>query len=182
MCTGSHGVLALPAVFPLSPVTGSKSTPAGEVTVYVDLAYIPSGASAPTINTDFFRCIRSSCYIISGDSPEREELLRHTLDALLDSKSSWAETTQVEHCYFFWLQKNIKFLFLHPSSSQLKLTVYFCVNCLNLCMILYKCCRLLTWKQPQIETINCRRVLVVGCDPTLCIISLHLNSFLCTLR
>lgn len=96
MCTGSHGVLALSAVFPLSPVTGSKSTSAGEVTVYVDLAYIPSGASAPTINMDFFRCIRSSCYIISGDSPEREELLRHTLDALLDSKSSWPETTQVE--------------------------------------------------------------------------------------
>lgn len=81
--------------FSLCPVTGSKSTSAGEVCVYVDLAYIPSGASSPTVNVDFFRCIRSSCYIISGDSPEREELLRNTLDALLDSKMSWPESMQV---------------------------------------------------------------------------------------
>ncbi|KAM9341542.1 microtubule-associated protein 1S-like [Symphorus nematophorus] len=78
-----------------SPNPGSKSTSAGEVGVYVDLAYIPSGASAPTVNMDFFRCVRSSCYIVSGDSPEREELLKQTLDALLDSKVSWPETMQV---------------------------------------------------------------------------------------
>lgn len=78
-----------------SPNTGSKSTSVGEVSVYVDLAYIPSGASSPTVNVDFFRCIRSSCYIVSGDSPEREELLKQTLDALLDSKTSWPETMQV---------------------------------------------------------------------------------------
>ncbi|KAE8290121.1 Microtubule-associated protein 1S [Larimichthys crocea] len=78
-----------------SPNPVSKSTSAGEVSVYVDLAYIPSGASSPTVNADFFRCIRSSCYIISGGSPEREEVLRHTLDALLDSKISWPDTMQV---------------------------------------------------------------------------------------
>uniref|UniRef100_A0A3B4G7F3 Microtubule-associated protein 1S-like n=1 Tax=Pundamilia nyererei TaxID=303518 RepID=A0A3B4G7F3_9CICH len=44
--------------------------------VYVDLAYTPSGASSPTVSVDFFKCVRSSCYIISGDSPEREELMR----------------------------------------------------------------------------------------------------------
>uniref|UniRef100_A0A3B4Z2M1 Microtubule-associated protein 1Sb n=2 Tax=Seriola lalandi dorsalis TaxID=1841481 RepID=A0A3B4Z2M1_SERLL len=74
---------------------GSKSTSAGEVSVYVDLAYIPSGASSTTVSVDFFRCVRSSCYIISGDSPEREELMRQTLDALLDAKISWPETMQV---------------------------------------------------------------------------------------
>uniref|UniRef100_A0A3Q3WGN8 Uncharacterized protein n=1 Tax=Mola mola TaxID=94237 RepID=A0A3Q3WGN8_MOLML len=73
----------------------SKSTSAGEVTAYVDLAYIPSGASAPTVNMDFFRCIRSSCYIVSGESPEREELLTNTLNALLDSKTSWSDSTEV---------------------------------------------------------------------------------------
>ncbi|KAE8290061.1 Microtubule-associated protein 1S [Larimichthys crocea] len=78
-----------------SPNPVSKSNSAGEVSVYVDLAYIPSGASSPTVNADFFRCIRSSCYIISGGSPEREEVLRHTLDALLDSKISWPDTMQV---------------------------------------------------------------------------------------
>ncbi|XP_071772043.2 microtubule-associated protein 1S-like [Centroberyx gerrardi] len=78
-----------------SPSPGSKSSSAGEVSVYVDLAYIPSGASSPTVSVDFFRCVRSSCYIISGDSPEREELMRHTLDALLDGKASWPDPMQV---------------------------------------------------------------------------------------
>uniref|UniRef100_A0A672YTB2 Microtubule-associated protein 1Sb n=1 Tax=Sphaeramia orbicularis TaxID=375764 RepID=A0A672YTB2_9TELE len=80
---------------PVLSITGSKATSIGELTVYVDLAYIPSGASSPTVNVDFFRCVRSSCYIISGDSPEREELMRQTLDALLDGKKSWPETMQV---------------------------------------------------------------------------------------
>lgn len=63
----------------------------------MDLAYIPTGAASPTVSVDFFRCIRSSCYIVSGDSPERGELLRNMLDALLDSKISWPDTTQVEN-------------------------------------------------------------------------------------
>lgn len=83
-------------VSPYSSVTGPKSTSAGEVSVFVDLAYIPSGVSSPTVGVDFFRCVRSSCYIISGDSPEREELMRHTLDALLEGKISWPDPMQVE--------------------------------------------------------------------------------------
>lgn len=79
--------------FPL--VTGSKSTSDEEVTIYVDLAYIPSGVSSSTVSVDFFRCIRSSCYIVSGDSPERDELLAHSLNALLESKPSWPDGTQV---------------------------------------------------------------------------------------
>ncbi|KAK5910789.1 hypothetical protein CgunFtcFv8_005023 [Champsocephalus gunnari] len=78
-----------------SPNSGSKSTSVGEVSVYVDLAYIPSGASSPTISVDFFRCVRSACSIISGDSPEKEEIMRQTLDALLDAKISWPDTMQV---------------------------------------------------------------------------------------
>ncbi|XP_029317033.1 microtubule-associated protein 1S-like [Cottoperca gobio] len=78
-----------------SPNPDSKSTSVGEVSVYVDLAYIPSGSSSPTASVDFFRSVRSSCYIISGDSPEKEELMRHTLDALLDAKISWPDTMQV---------------------------------------------------------------------------------------
>ncbi|XP_008397487.1 microtubule-associated protein 1S-like [Poecilia reticulata] len=78
-----------------SPAPSSKAPSAGEVSIYVDLTYIPSGASSPTVTVDFFRCIRSSCYIISGNSPEREELMRQTLDALLDGKGSWPEIMQV---------------------------------------------------------------------------------------
>ncbi|XP_041828649.1 microtubule-associated protein 1S [Melanotaenia boesemani] len=78
-----------------SPSPGSKSTSTEEVSVYVDLAYIPSGASTSTVSVDFFRCVRSSCYIISGNSPEREQLMRQTLEALLDGKISWPDTMQV---------------------------------------------------------------------------------------
>ncbi|KAM4724529.1 microtubule-associated protein 1S-like [Anableps anableps] len=78
-----------------SPAPSSKAPSAGQVSIYVDLTYIPSGASSPTVTVDFFRCIRSSCYIISGNSPEREELMRETLDALLDGKTSWPEIMQV---------------------------------------------------------------------------------------
>ncbi|XP_042357044.1 microtubule-associated protein 1S-like [Plectropomus leopardus] len=91
--TPSSGTRSAPAKS--SPNPGSKSTSAGEVSVYVDLAYIPSGASSSTVSVDFFRCVRSSCYIISGDSAEREELMRQTLDALLDAKMSWPESMQV---------------------------------------------------------------------------------------
>ncbi|XP_015259769.1 PREDICTED: microtubule-associated protein 1S-like [Cyprinodon variegatus] len=78
-----------------SPAPGSKAPSAGEVSIYVDLTYIPSGASSATVTEDFFRCIRSSCYIISGNSLEREKLMRQTLDALLEGKASWPEIMQV---------------------------------------------------------------------------------------
>uniref|UniRef100_A0A3Q2E4W3 Microtubule-associated protein 1Sb n=1 Tax=Cyprinodon variegatus TaxID=28743 RepID=A0A3Q2E4W3_CYPVA len=81
--------------FLLSLLLGSKAPSAGEVSIYVDLTYIPSGASSATVTEDFFRCIRSSCYIISGNSLEREKLMRQTLDALLEGKASWPEIMQV---------------------------------------------------------------------------------------
>nr|XP_020442582.1 microtubule-associated protein 1S-like [Monopterus albus] len=93
--TLTHSSTTQSAAAKSPPNTGPKSTSVDEVSVYLDLAYIPSGASSQSVNVDFFRCVRSSCYIISGDSPEREELMRHTLDALLDGKISWPETMQV---------------------------------------------------------------------------------------
>ncbi|KAM8833301.1 microtubule-associated protein 1S-like [Synchiropus picturatus] len=72
-----------------SPSPESSSC-AEDFSVFVDLAYIP-----PTVTVDFFRCVRSSCYIISGDSAEREELLRSHLDSLLEGKSAWSEAIQV---------------------------------------------------------------------------------------
>lgn len=83
-----------PAKPSANPKPGRPSGDA-ELSVYVDLAYIPSGASSSTVSVDFFRCVRSSCYIISGDGPEREELMRQTLDALLDGKASWSQPAQV---------------------------------------------------------------------------------------
>ncbi|XP_056334303.1 microtubule-associated protein 1S [Danio aesculapii] len=75
--------------------TGSaskRSTTAGSkvgASVYLDLAYLPSGHAASTVDVEFFCRIRSSCYIISGDDTLKEGLMRSILDALLEGKSIW---------------------------------------------------------------------------------------------
>ncbi|XP_072338463.1 microtubule-associated protein 1S isoform X1 [Scyliorhinus torazame] len=63
--------------------------------VYVDLAYIPNNYSARTINTDFFRRLRSSIYVISGDDPQKEISMRNILDSLLEGKAVWGNNIQV---------------------------------------------------------------------------------------
>ncbi|XP_057715693.1 microtubule-associated protein 1B-like [Corythoichthys intestinalis] len=72
-----------------------RPSSAEETNVFVDLAYVPSGASSSTVGVDFFKSVRSSCYVVSGDCPEREKLMRQTLDALLQAKASWEHTVQV---------------------------------------------------------------------------------------
>ncbi|XP_062324766.1 microtubule-associated protein 1S [Osmerus eperlanus] len=74
---------------------GSKAGSEGVVNVYVDLAYLPSGPASSTVDVEFFKRVRSSCYIISGDKPEGEGLMRPTLDALLDAKASWPDSVEV---------------------------------------------------------------------------------------
>ncbi|XP_038554802.1 microtubule-associated protein 1B-like [Micropterus salmoides] len=73
--------------------SSSASKPAGPEgsAVYVDLAYLPSGCASSTVDQDFFRRLRSSHYIISGDDPVKEAAMRSILDALLEGKSSWPE-------------------------------------------------------------------------------------------
>ncbi|XP_007234435.3 microtubule-associated protein 1S [Astyanax mexicanus] len=67
----------------------------GGVSVYLDLAYVPSGHAASTIDLEFFCRLRSSCYIISGDDAMKEAMIRPILDALLDGKSLWPEPVPV---------------------------------------------------------------------------------------
>uniref|UniRef100_A0A3B1IU13 Microtubule associated protein 1S n=1 Tax=Astyanax mexicanus TaxID=7994 RepID=A0A3B1IU13_ASTMX len=59
--------------------------------VYLDLAYLPSGFAASTIDVEFFRRVRSSCYIISGEDPYKESNMRPILDALLEGKVAWPD-------------------------------------------------------------------------------------------
>ncbi|XP_059847365.1 microtubule-associated protein 1B isoform X1 [Hypanus sabinus] len=77
----------------------SRSTMAGAVSkcppVYVDLAYIPNSYAARTINTDFFKRLRSSVYVISGDDPQKEGAMRNILDSLLEGKAVWGNNVQV---------------------------------------------------------------------------------------
>lgn len=65
--------------------------------MYVDLAYLPSGCASSTVNQEFFRCLRSLHYIISGDDPVKEVAMRSILDALLEGKSSWPEVQVCEN-------------------------------------------------------------------------------------
>ncbi|XP_060783426.1 microtubule-associated protein 1B isoform X2 [Neoarius graeffei] len=71
--------------------TGIKSI----TSAYLDLAYLPSGNAASTIDVEFFCRLRSSCYIISGDDALKEDMMRPILDALLDGKSVWPEDVPV---------------------------------------------------------------------------------------
>ncbi|KAA0719442.1 Microtubule-associated protein 1S [Triplophysa tibetana] len=70
---------------------GSKSG----ASVYLDLAYLPSGHAASTVDVEFFCRLRSSCYIISGDDSYKEGSMRSILDALLEGKSVWPEDVPV---------------------------------------------------------------------------------------
>ncbi|GCC36640.1 hypothetical protein chiPu_0015135 [Chiloscyllium punctatum] len=81
---------------PRSAVTGAVSKgPAVGPPVYVDLAYIPNNHSARTIDADFFKRLRSSIYVISGDDPQKEGAMRNILDALLEGKTVWGDNIQV---------------------------------------------------------------------------------------
>lgn len=74
---------------------------AGSVSaVCLDLAYLPSGSAASTVDVEFFRRLRSSCYIISGDEPHKKTVMRSILDSLLEGKASWPDV-QVTRCFIY---------------------------------------------------------------------------------
>ncbi|KAL1023209.1 hypothetical protein UPYG_G00037690 [Umbra pygmaea] len=75
----------------LSGFVGSKGSGAGGAPVYLDMAYLPSGCASATIDVEFFRRLRSSCYIISGAEPLKESIMRPVLDALLEGKAVWTD-------------------------------------------------------------------------------------------
>lgn len=61
----------------------------------MDLAYLPGSWSARTVDEEFFRRVRSLCYVVSGDDHLKEGVLRPILDALLAGKHQWGTNTQV---------------------------------------------------------------------------------------
>ncbi|XP_057183362.1 electromotor neuron-associated protein 1 isoform X2 [Triplophysa rosa] len=69
----------------------SVSANASSISVCLDLAYLPSGLAASTVDVEFFRRLQSSCYIISGDEPHKESVMRSILDSLLEGKASWPD-------------------------------------------------------------------------------------------
>lgn len=61
----------------------------------MDLAYIPNHCSGKTADLDFFRRVRASYYVVSGNDPVNGEPSRAVLDALLEGKAQWGENLQV---------------------------------------------------------------------------------------
>ncbi|KAM9102360.1 LOW QUALITY PROTEIN: microtubule-associated protein 1S [Sarcophilus harrisii] len=62
--------------------------------IYLDLAYLPGGASARSVD-EVFRRVRALCYVISGHDQGKEEAMRGILDALLAGKECWDADLQV---------------------------------------------------------------------------------------
>lgn len=61
----------------------------------MDLAYIPNHCNAKNTDHEFFKKVRASYYVVSGNDPSNGEPSRTVLDALLEGKSQWGENLQV---------------------------------------------------------------------------------------
>ncbi|XP_058257678.1 microtubule-associated protein 1B [Hemibagrus wyckioides] len=80
------------------PMSGSAKLQSGPVgnkssapSVYLDFAYLPSGFAASSVDVEFFRRVRSSCYIISGEESYKDSVMRPILESLLEGKAAWPE-------------------------------------------------------------------------------------------
>uniref|UniRef100_W5U7F5 Electromotor neuron-associated protein 1 n=1 Tax=Ictalurus punctatus TaxID=7998 RepID=W5U7F5_ICTPU len=73
---------------PQSGTVGNKSNAAS---VCLDLAYLPSGFAASTVDVEFFRHVRSSCYIISGEESYKDSVMKPILESLLEGKVAWPD-------------------------------------------------------------------------------------------
>ncbi|XP_048875139.1 microtubule-associated protein 1B isoform X2 [Brienomyrus brachyistius] len=63
--------------------------------VYLDLVYIPNHCSAKNVDAEFFKRVRSSYYVVSGNDQAAQEPSKAVLDSLLEGKSQWENNMQV---------------------------------------------------------------------------------------
>ncbi|KAM4720094.1 microtubule-associated protein 1B [Anableps anableps] len=63
--------------------------------MYMDLVYIPNHCSAKNVDAEFFKRVRSSYYVVSGNNQTTQEPSRAVLDALLEGKAQWGNSMQV---------------------------------------------------------------------------------------
>uniref|UniRef100_A0A4W6BQK3 Microtubule associated protein 1B n=1 Tax=Lates calcarifer TaxID=8187 RepID=A0A4W6BQK3_LATCA len=80
--------------------TGSGKAPGGSSLpncppMYMDLVYIPNHCSAKNVDAEFFKRVRSSYYVVSGNDQTAQEPSRAVLDALLEGKAQWGNNMQV---------------------------------------------------------------------------------------
>ncbi|GLD68662.1 microtubule-associated protein 1B-like protein [Lates japonicus] len=104
-----------------SKVTGSAGSEG--TAVYVDLAYLPSSSASSTVDQEFFRRLRSSYYIVSGDDPVKEVSMRSILDSLLEGKSSWPDVQVTLIPTFDSLAMHEWYQETHDRQRELSITV-----------------------------------------------------------
>ncbi|KFR13618.1 Microtubule-associated protein 1B, partial [Opisthocomus hoazin] len=82
--------------------TGPGNTKVGKSTavppgppVYLDLVYIPNHSNSKNVDVEFFKRVRSSYYVVSGNDATAEEPSRAVLDSLLEGKAQWETNMQV---------------------------------------------------------------------------------------
>ncbi|XP_024114690.1 microtubule-associated protein 1B [Oryzias melastigma] len=102
---------------------GSKAAGSEGSVVYVDLAYLPSSCASSTVDSDFFRRLRSSYYIISGDDTVKEASMRSILDALLEAKGGWPDVQVTLIPTFDSLAMHEWYQETHEQQKQLLVTV-----------------------------------------------------------
>ncbi|KAM9820645.1 microtubule-associated protein 1B [Neosynchiropus ocellatus] len=91
--SASRGVKSAPST------SSSKASSGGSLPncppMYLDLVYIPNHCSAKNVDAEFFKRVRSSYYVVSGNDQAAQEPSRAVLDALLDGKAQWDNNMQV---------------------------------------------------------------------------------------
>ncbi|KAM7320954.1 hypothetical protein ACRRTK_020207 [Alexandromys fortis] len=80
---------------PATTKTAKSSTVPPGLPVYLDLCYIPNHSNSKNVDVEFFKRVRSSYYVVSGNDPAAEEPSRAVLDALLEGKAQWGSNMQV---------------------------------------------------------------------------------------
>ncbi|NXW38370.1 MAP1B protein, partial [Phaetusa simplex] len=63
--------------------------------VYLDLVYIPNHSNSKNVDVEFFKRVRSSYYVVSGNDSAADEPSRAVLDSLLEGKTQWESNMQV---------------------------------------------------------------------------------------
>lgn len=67
----------------------------------LDLVYIPNHSNSKNVDIEFFKRVRSSYYVVSGNDSTAEEPSRTVLDSLLEGKAQWESNMQVSSSLVF---------------------------------------------------------------------------------
>ncbi|XP_059213978.1 microtubule-associated protein 1B [Centropristis striata] len=92
--SASRGVKSATSGTGSGKVSGGASLP-NIPPMYMDLVYIPNHCNAKNVDAEFFKRVRSSYYVVSGNDQTAQEPSRAVLDALLEGKAQWGNNMQV---------------------------------------------------------------------------------------